>query len=98
MPDDVSLIWVPKVEGGHRIDVDSPKLFETLDSNFQPLCGLRFGIRANREVSRMELVGPGDDFNDMAEMFRHCWNAAEDFRSFSDVQVSVSDSSTGRQE
>lgn len=82
MPEDLSLVWVPNPGLGPETDLGGPKFFEALESRYQPLCGLRFGIRANREVSRMELVGPGDDFRNMAAMFRRSWNAAKDFSDY----------------
>jgi hypothetical protein len=82
MPDDFSLIWVPKAGANCPLRPCDPNFYETLDSNFQALCGLRFGIRAFREVSKMNLVGLGNEFDELKSEFMATWKQAKDYQNF----------------
>jgi hypothetical protein len=78
MPGDMSLIWVPKTKPTPIGDLEDPIGFlENHRDNFEPLCGLRFGIRADREIYTMDLVVPStQEFVDLKIAFRQCWASA----------------------
>jgi hypothetical protein len=78
MPNDMSLIWVPATSVLPECDLEDPIGFlERSNEKFEPLCGLRFGIRADREVYTMDLVGPNtQEFVDLKMVFRRCWKGA----------------------
>jgi hypothetical protein len=83
MPNDMSLIWVPATKVTPRFDFEDPIGFlEKRRENFEPLCGRRFGIRADREVYTMDLVGPNtQEFVDLKIAFRQCWAEARRYES-----------------
>ncbi len=81
MPHDLSLIWVPAEKPSPKLDLKDPIGFlEKSSSGYEPLCGLSFEIRGDREVYTMALVIPkSDDFAQLTIQFRNAWTAAEDY-------------------
>ena len=79
LPNDLSLIWIPKAKSAAKFDLADPVRFlERQTSQFEPLCGLSFGIRADREVYTMDLVDPRkDEFTDLKKLFIRSWAAAK---------------------
>lgn len=83
MPRDLSLIWIPR-SGSilPKLNLEDPVGFlENVTSNFEPLCGLSFEIRGDREVYTMALVGPqSSDFSQLKMQFRHSWEASASYQ------------------
>lgn len=82
MPDDLSLIWIPRSDIAPKLDLEDPVGFlENMASNFEPLCGISFEIRGDREVYTMALVGPqSNDFVQLKIHFRHSWEASASYQ------------------
>jgi len=78
LPQDISLIWVPKTRLPNEFDFSDPVQFlQKQSSKFEPLCGLSFGIRADREVNQMQLIRPdAEEFSELKRAFRKSWAAA----------------------
>ena len=75
LPADMTLLWVPKAKLAAKIDSGDPIRY--LEQNFEPVCGLKFEIRNDAEVSKMTLSGPtSTDFEDLKIAFSRAWEAA----------------------
>lgn len=84
LPPDLSLIWTPKdpdlkkLPSGKKVkaaDAIDPDPIAYLEANYEPLCGLRFAIRGDREVDFMELFGSASDaFTELKAQFSRSWS------------------------